>query len=535
MLKNQAIQTSETYIAKPGEAKKVVLLYSGSVYTAVLIPWLKDQYKADVIALLVDIGQQIDFAGLKEQAVKLGASKAIVVDAKVEFAKDYITKAIKANASYQGHYHLLTPIGRPLLAKHAVHVAEIEGASAIVHGSSGQSNDQVRIEQNVLALNADMKIIAPYRENLSRTQAQEMARKYKIPQGYELKGYSYDGNLWGLSIIGGDIEHPQSPERLEGLLKLSTIPENAPDIAERVKIDFVQGIPTRINDRIMPLVTIIQELNTIGGKYGIGISYNIEDMILGLKNRSIDEEPGATLLTTAHQELEKYVSTKKENEFKAMIDNKWTYLCHEGMWYEPLMRDLEAYIENVNQKVTGEVILRLYKGNVEIVSIHTPRTIFEKKLATFTNGVVNAAAVAGFVELSSLSMRLANRAEKTILLTIGKRTNKFKLLPQLRKLDQTKFQLYATYKTHKFLKKQGIDAILVNKIHQPHLKPNLADLLDQNRFDLIIRIPSTKSKAAKEQEDSKYILQKAAEFDVPVVTDVNQAQAMLEKLEESQS
>lgn len=525
---------SDSYIAKPGEAKKVVLLYSGSVYTAVLIKWLKEVYKVEVIALLIDIGQQVDFAGLIEQAKQLGASKVVSIDAKEEFARDYITKIIKANAEYQGHYQLLSPISRPLLAKLAVRLAEQEGASAIVHGCPGTSNDQIRIEQTILSLNPDMKIIAPFRGQLSRTEALTLTRKYKIPQGYAETGYSYDDNLWGNSIIGGELESQHIPSRIEHLLRLCTIPEKAPDIAERVSITFAQGIPTKVNDQTMSLVDVIGELNRIGGKHGIGISYNIEDMILGIKNRSIDEEPGGTLLLRAHKQLEQYLCTKRENEFKPMIDSKWTYLCYEGQWHEPLMGDLEGYINTVNQKITGTVVIRLFKGNLEIISIKTPRTIFEKKLATFTNGVINQYAIAGFVELSSLSMRFANRAEKTILLTIGSRSNKFKLLQKLKKLPKAKFKLYATYKTHKFLQAQGIDAIMVNKIHQPHLQPNLATLLEENRFDLIIRIPLSKSKTTKEQEDGKYIMEKAKASDTPVITDVHEAQAMFEKLSEDQ-
>lgn len=530
MPRNQAIQSSVFYTAKRGEVKKVILLYSGSVYTAVLIKWLQKNYKVDVIALLVDLGQNIDFTALKGQAQSLGAVKSIVIDAKEEFARDFITKAIKANATYQHHYHLFTPLGRQLLAKKAVEVAEREGASAIAHGSSSQSNDQIRLEQNILSLNQDLKIIAPFREGFSRDEAQKLAKEYKIPQGYEEKGYSYDGNLWGVSVIGGDIESTQLPSRIEHLLKLTKIPEHASDIPERLSIEFREGIPTKVNDKELPLVGLIEELNTIGGRNGIGLSYTIEDMIFGLKNRSIDEEPGATLLTSAHRELEKYLSTRRENEFKALIDNKWTYLCHESLWCEPLMRDLEGYIDTVNKKVTGKVSLRLYKGNLEIVSIQTERTVQEKKLAVSQNGIITPEAVAGYVELASLPIRLANRAEKTILLSIGKRTNKFKLLPQLRKLDPKRFQVYATYKTHKFLLAQDINAILVNKIHQPHLKPNLADLLEQNRFDLIIRIPSTKSKTVKEAGDSKYILQKAKEFNVPVITNVDEAQQLLEDM-----
>ncbi len=216
------------------------------------------------------------------------------------------------------------------------------------------------------------------------------------------------------------------------------------------------------------------------------------------------------------------------------MDNKWAHLCYEGKWYEPLKKDIEAYIDNVNEKVTGKVTLRLYRGMLEVISIKTPHTIFEKKLATFIDkGVVNQRAVAGFIELSTLPMRLANRSAKTILLSIGKRTNKFKLLPQLRKLDRSKYRLYATYKTHKFLKKLEIPSILVNKISQPHLKPNLSDLLEQRRFDLIISIPTSTSTTLKEKSDTKFILEKAGDADVPLITDLKEAQEILQKLQQS--
>lgn len=537
MPKKQMYQKITSYEAKRGQVKKIVLLYSGSFYTSVMLKWLAQEYKVDVIALLIDIGQRDNFDELRENAEALGAKKVIVFDAKEQFAKEYLTRATKANARYQGKYYMLSPLSRPLLAKLAVEIAEQEGAGAIAHGCSGQSNDQIRIDGTILALNPDMKIIAPLRDgSISREKALQLAKTYKIAKAHETTGYSYDENLWGVSILGGDIESTHLPSRIEHLLRLTTIPEKAPEIAERVTIDFEQGIPTKINDKKLPLVELIQLANTIGGRHGIGILYTIEDLILGIKNRSIDEEPGAELLITAHRDLEKYLSSREENEFKSHIDIKWAYLCYEGKWLEPLMADINAYIDNVNKKVTGKVLLRLYKGNVEVVSIQTPKTIFEKKLATFIDsGVINQRAAAAYIELATLSMRLANRAEKSILLTIGQRTNKFKLLSQLRALDRNKFRLYATYKTHKFLQAQGIDAVMVNKIHVPNLKPNLVDLLGENRFDLIIRIPSSKHPTKKELRDSAYITERAKANDIPLMTSVEDAEKILRELNVTQS
>lgn len=532
MKSTQKYQKITKYEAGLKDAKKIVLLYSGSTYTSVLIPWLKKTYKADVISLIVDIGQRGNIDNFRKLSQNLGALKTIVIDAKERFAKEYLVKAIKANVAYQRKSHLVSPMSRPLLAKLALEVAEKEGASAIAHGCSAQSNDQVRIDSIIISLNPDIKIISPLRdESLFKGEAVKLARSYKIPQEYITEGYSYDDNLWGAEIIGQDIENTHVPSRIEHLLKFTLLPEKASEIAERITIDFEKGIPVGLNNKRANLVELISSLNKIGGNHGIGISYNIEDTLFGLKGRSIEEQPAAEILIVSHQELEKYVSTGDENEFIAFIDNRWSYMCYGGKWLEPLMSALDAFIDNINKKVTGRVTLRLFKGNVEIISIQTPKTIQEKKLAMFANkGIVNHKAIASFIEISSMPMQLANRPEKTILLTIGKRSNKFKLLSQLKKLDKNIYKLYATYKTHKFLKTQGIDAVLVNKIHQSHLKPNLIDLLDENRFDLIIRIPSGKNPTKKEQRDSEYILKKAQEQDIPLITSIEEAEKILETL-----
>lgn len=536
MNKKQEYVKVASYEGKKGEVKKVVLLYSGGLDTSVMLKWIQDEYKAEVIALTVDIGQLADdLEEVRKKAIKLGAVKAIVVDAKDEFAEEYIAKGIKANAEYQGGYHLSTPIGRPLLAKWAVKIAAQEGADAIAHGCTGKGNDQVRIDGTALALNPDIKILAPVREwSMGRTEELEYAKKHGIPVRQTAdKPYSYDDNMWGVTSEGGEIENPALIPPMEKILQITTHPKDAPNVEEIVELEFIKGIPVALNGKNMKLADLILQLNKIGGKHGVGIVHLIEDRVVGLKVRGLYEAPAGRIIITAHKDLEKYVSTRQENEFKKTIDTKWAYLCYGALWYEPLMNDLNAFIDSVNQKVTGKVKVRLYKGNCEAVAVETPNTIFEEKLATFmTSGSAdfNQNASAGFIELYTLQMKLAQRAEKTALISIGKRNNKIKLIPTIKKLQEMNYKLYATYKTHKFLKTNGIETILVNKISQPQLKPNLGDLLDANRFDLVINIPMDKEVT---QTDGKIIRQKTVEHNVPLITSVNVAQDFVQKLTKS--
>ncbi|HUD19625.1 MAG TPA: argininosuccinate synthase [Patescibacteria group bacterium] len=535
MHKQDYIKVS-SYEAKKGEVKKVVLLYSGGLDTSVMLKWIADEYKAQIVALTIDIGQLTDdLEQIRKKALKLGAINAYVIDAKDEFAEEYIAKGIKANASYQGRYHLSTPIGRPLLAKWAVKIAAREGADAIAHGCTGKGNDQVRIEGTALALNPDIKIIAPVREwSMGRDEELVYAKKHGIEVKQTVqKPYSYDDNMWGVTGEGGEIENPALIPPMEKILQITTPPWEAPDKPEIVELEFIKGLPVAVNGNQMKLTDIILELNKVGAKYGVGIVHLIEDRVVGLKVRGLYEAPAAEIIITAHRDLEKYVSTREENEFKSTIDTKWAYLCYGAKWYEPLFDDLNAFIDKMNQKVTGKVKLRLFKGSCEAVAVETPNTIFQEKLATFmTSGAFNQNASAGFIELYTLQMRLSQRAEKTVLLSIGKRSNKIKLLSTIRRLSELRYKLYATYKTHKFLKIHGIEAILVNKISQPHLKPNLADLLAANRFDLIINIPSgTKT---KEKTDGQTIREYAIKFNTTLVTTINVAESLIEKLYSAQ-
>ena len=524
-----------SYEARKGEVKKVVLLYSGGLDTSVLLKWIAEEYKAQVVALTVDIGQLTDdLEQVRQKALKLGAVSAYVIDAKDEFADEYIAKGIKANAYYQGRYHLSTPIGRPLLAKWAVKIAAREGADAIAHGCTGKGNDQVRIEGTALALNPDIKIIAPVREwSMGRDEELIYAKKHGIPvkQTAE-KPYSYDDNMWGVTGEGGEIENPALIPPMEKILQITAHPKDAPDTEQIVELEFIKGLPVALNGKPMTLTNSILELNKIGGKHGVGIVHLIEDRVVGLKVRGLYEAPAAEIIITAHRDLEKYVSTREENEFKTTVDTKWAYLCYGAKWYEPLFEDLNAFIDKMNQKVTGKVKVRLFKGSCEAVAVETPNTIFQEKLATFmASSAFNQNASAGFIELYTMQMRLAQRAEKTALLSIGKRTNKVKLLPVVRKLSLLRYKLYATYKTHKFLKTHGIEAILVNKISERHLNPNLADLLAANRFDLIINIPS--GTKAKEKTDGQTIRQHAVKFNTTLVTSVSVATDLVGKIYET--
>lgn len=521
------------YEGRKGEVKKVVLLYSGGLDTSVMLKWIQEEYKAEVIALTIDIGQLTDdLEVVRKKALKLGALKALVIDAKDEFAEEYLAKGIKANAAYQGHYHLSTPLGRPLLAKWAVKIAAQEGADCIAHGCTGKGNDQVRIEGTALALNPDIKIIAPVREwSMGRDEELKYAQKHGIPvRQTNDKPYSYDDNMWGVTGEGGEIEDPAKVPPLEKILLLCRIPKKASSRQEQITLEFIKGIPVALNGEQMKLAELIQALNQLGAKHGVGVTHHIEDRVVGLKVRGVYEAPAAEIIITAHYNLEKYVSTRRENEFKAIVDTKWAYLCYGALWLEPLMGDLNAYIDHVNRKVTGTVTLKLYKGTVEPVAVTTPNTIFEEKLATFmASDAFNQNASPGFIELHTLQMRLAQRSEKTALVSIGKRNNKLKLLHPIRDLRQQGYKLYATYKTHKFLTQRGLEAILVHKISQPHQKPNLLDLLQQNRFDVIINIPTGRRKK-KEQTDGQTIRDYALKNQAHLITDLGVAKRFIEKV-----
>jgi argininosuccinate synthase len=389
---------------------KVVLLYSGGLDTSCMLKWLQDAYHAKVIALTIDIGQPMDdLDEIKHKALKLGAAKAIVLDCKDEFATEYVAKGIKANADYQGGYHLSTPLGRPLLAKKAVEVARQEGAAAIAHGATGKGNDQVRIESSALCFDPNIKIIAPVREwAMGRDEELAYARQHGIPtkQAHHGVSYSWDDNMWGVTGEGAEIEDPKLVPKYSDILQLCKTPEAAAETPETVTIGFKNGLPVALNGKKMPLGSLIAKLNTIGAKHAIGVATVIEDRLIGLKVRCVYEAPAAEVLVKAHHNLEKIVSTQTANEFKQTVDNKWAYLCYSAKWTDPAMGCLNAYIDKMNERVEGTVSLKLYKGIATAETIDSPYSLFDKDLATFDkNAKFNQNSSAGFIEIHTLAAK----------------------------------------------------------------------------------------------------------------------------------
>lgn len=400
------------YEAKNGEVKKVLLLYSGGLDTSVMLKWIQDHYHARVVTLTLDIGQQHDdLQAIKAKALSLGAVKAITYDAKEEFANGYLVKGIKANASYQGDYHLSTPMGRAILAKKAVEFAKKVGADCIAHGCTGKGNDQVRIEGYVLTFDPKVKIIAPVREwAMDRNEEIAYAKKHEIPVPASIDfPYSVDDNMWGMTWEGGEIEDPSLIAPTEKFLTTYTLAKNAPEKEAFVTLAFQEGVPVAVNDKKMPLFKLIQSLNTIGGKHGVGVVQMIEDRLVGLKNGGVYELPGAHIIITAHKALEKYVSTRSLNELKAMMDIKWAYLCYGALWFDPIMDAINAFNDQVNKNVTGTVTIKLFKGKAEVVALTSPYGLAHTSFSNTEGYSFNVNASPGFIEIYTLQMRLANQ------------------------------------------------------------------------------------------------------------------------------
>ncbi len=400
---------------KVGEVKKVLLLYSGGLDTSVMLKWIQDQYKCQVVTLTADLGQQHDdLEAIKQKALKFGAKEAVVLDLKDEFANEYISKGIKANASYQGNYYLSTPMGRAVLGKEVVKVAKKYGCDAIAHGCTGKGNDQVRIESYILTHDPKMKIVAPVREwAMDRNEEIAYAKKHGIPIPATVDfPYSDDDNMWGITWEGGEITDPSLIVSEEKFLTTYTLPRDASDKEELVKLKFEKGIPVALNGEKLSLAKLVIRLNKLAGKHGVGTFQILEDRLIGLKNRGVYEHPGAHVIIEAHKNLEKYVSTRVLNELKAIMDIKWGYLCYGALWFDPAMKAINAFNDQVNEKVTGEVIIKLFKGSTTVVAVKSP---FALDYASFNNTEgyeFNVNAAAGFIETYSLQMKLANQVGK---------------------------------------------------------------------------------------------------------------------------
>src|SRR4051812_31740702 len=407
-------QAVASYEARPEDVNRVLLLYSGGLDTSVMLKWIQDEYEAEVVTLTVNLGQPgEDYEVVEGKARRLGAVDTYVVDAREEFAHDFIAPAIKANAIYGLGYPLFTALGRPLIAKLAVEYARRSGCDTIAHGCTGKGNDQVRIESTVATLAPELKLIAPVRSwAMGRDEEIAYAREHGIPVkgGVEQAPYSIDDNLWGRSSEGKWIEDLlHAPE--DDVFQLVTRPEEAPDEPEMVSIEFERGVPVALNGSRMEIVELLERCAEIGMRHGVGIVDHIEDRIVGLKVRDIYEVPAAAILLPAHAELEKLVGTIHQNQFKPGLDRQWAYLVYAGLWWEPLREDLDAYMDRVNEQVTGTISLRLYKGSARVVRRSSPNAVYDQALASFgeSGGLFSQQASPGFIELWSLQSRMAWR------------------------------------------------------------------------------------------------------------------------------
>jgi argininosuccinate synthase len=403
-----------SYQADPADVHRVLLLYSGGLDTSVMLKWIQERYHAEVVTLTVNLGQPgEDYGVIEGKARQIGAVECHVVDAREEFANEYVAPAIKANALYGGGYPLFTALGRPLIAKLAVEYARRSGCDTVAHGCTGKGNDQVRIDATVATLAPELKVIAPVREwAMGREEEIAYAREHGIPVkgGTEVVPYSIDDNLWGRSSEGRWIEDlAHAPD--EDVFQLVTPPRLAPDDPQRIELEFERGLPVALDGERLSLFELIERAGEIGARHGVGIVDHIEDRIVGLKVRDIYEAPAAAIILPAHRELEKLVCTIHQNQFKAGLDHHWAYLVYAGLWWEPLRGDLDAYMESVNAQVSGTIGLELYKGTARVITRSSPNAVYDQSLASFSEsgGLFSQTASPGFIELWSLQSRMAWR------------------------------------------------------------------------------------------------------------------------------
>ncbi len=386
-----------------------MLAYSGGLDTSVMIKWLQEKYDAEVITATINVGQPEDLAKIEEKANKLKVLKHYSIDAREEFASEYIFSAIKANALYEGKYPISTTLSRPLIVKKMVEIAEKEGATALAHGCTGKGNDQVRFDISIGSLAPDLSIIAPVREwNMTRDEEIEYAKANGIAVSTAAKKYSIDQSIWGRSIECGALEDA-SKEPPEDAFEWTTSPKDAPDKHEYVTIKFKTGVPVALNNKTMKPVSLIEKLNKTAGKHGVGRIDHIEDRMVGIKSREIYECPAAAVLLEAHKDLEKMVLTRHEVLFKQQIDAQWTFLAYAGLWCDPLREDLEAFINKSQENVTGEVCLKLYKGGLQVVGRSSPMSLYDQNLVNYNIKTgFNQSYSKGFIELWGLQTKMHN-------------------------------------------------------------------------------------------------------------------------------
>ena len=399
-----------------GDIKKVVLAYSGGLDTSIIIPWLKENYdNCEVIAVSGDVGQATELEGLEEKAKKTGASKLYSEDLHKEFIEDYVFPTVKAGAVYENKYLLGTSFARPIIAKRIVEIALAEGADAICHGCTGKGNDQVRFELAIKAFAPDMKIIAPWREwdLKSRDEEIDYAEAHNIPLKITREtNYSKDRNIWHISHEGLDLENPANEPMYnkEGFLELGVSPEQAPDKPTYVTIHFEKGIPTAIDGVEMGSVELVKKLNELGGANGIGIVDLVENRLVGMKSRGVYETPGGTILYHAHNKLEELTLDRDTYHYKQNVALRFAELVYFGQWYTPLRKALSAFVDSTQEQVTGDVKLKLYKGNIIDAGVTSPYSLYDEDIATFDEDeVYDQKDSAGFINLFGLPIKVQGK------------------------------------------------------------------------------------------------------------------------------
>jgi argininosuccinate synthase len=389
--------------------KKVVLAYSGGLDTSIIVPWLKNNYHCEVVCFCANLGQDDELPGLEEKAIASGASKCYVEDLRAEFLTDYVFPTMQAGAIYEREYLLGTSFARPLIAKRMVEIAELEGADAVAHGATGKGNDQVRFELTVMALNPKLRIIAPWREwNIrGRSDALEYAAEFNVPVKATMERiYSQDRNLWHLSNEGGPLEDPWN-EPPKDMFEWTTDPADAPDEPEYVEIYFRNGVPQRLDGVARGPVGLVQDLNKLGAKHGVGRVDIVENRLVGMKSRGVYETPGGAILYKAHAALEQLCLDRETLHYKQQIGLKYADLVYNGQWFTPLRRALDAFVQETEQNITGTVRLKLYKGNIILAGRKSPHSLYREDYVTFDqDDVYNQADAEGFIKLFGLPLKV---------------------------------------------------------------------------------------------------------------------------------
>ena len=404
------------------QIKKVVLAYSGGLDTSIIIPWLKENYDGcEVIAVSGDVGQGTELDGLEEKAKKTGASKLYVLDLKKDFVENYIFPTMQAGAVYEDKYLLGTSFARPVIAKAIVDIAKKEGADAICHGCTGKGNDQVRFELTIKAFAPEMTIIAPWRiwNIKSREEEIEYAEAHNIPLKINREtNYSKDKNLWHLSHEGLDLEDPANEPQyeIEGFLELGVSPLKAPDKPTYITLHFEKGIPTALNGENIDSVSLIEQLNKIGGENGVGLADLVENRLVGMKSRGVYETPGGTILYEAHRLLETITLDKATQHYKQLVAVKFGEMVYDGQWFTPLREALSAFVSKTQETVTGDVKLRIYKGNVTSAGITSPYSLYSEDIATFDDdgGAYSQKDSEGFINLFGLPLKVKAMLDKKL-------------------------------------------------------------------------------------------------------------------------